>query len=304
MFCPTCGSNNADTNAFCNVCGTPLTNNTNYEETVQVVTQEYAQPVYSQPAYTQPEYAQPEYAQPEYAQPVYSQPMYATPVKKKEYLKNIAPKGTKTAATISLLLTLVLMVTMFLSYFVILNVQADSIPVVGLAFKIEDEDFSDITDELDEQIDYAQDTYEDTKDDYSSKEQKAIEKVLKAGEKCADCFSIGNVERFIKTYEDVSEDFFEENMDIDEFNEIKEIFTAIKVAIIIAIIFCLIFSLLGGFCKSIVLVVFGMIFSAIYSFILCPIVLSLVILALHIALIVYLAKVNGAYKSYKRNPVM
>ena len=88
------------------------------------------------------------------------------------------------------------------------------------------------------------------------------------------------------------------------FNEIKEIFTAIKVAIIIAIIFCLIFSLLCGFCKSIVLVVFGMIFSAIYSFILCPIVLSLAILALHIALIVYLAKVNGAYKSYKRNPVM
>ena len=51
MFCPNCGSNNADGVAFCANCGTKLDNQQPQQE---------AQPQYQQPQYQQPQYQQPQ----------------------------------------------------------------------------------------------------------------------------------------------------------------------------------------------------------------------------------------------------
>ena len=54
MFCPNCGTQNADGTAFCAGCGSNLSAQ---QAPVQ-------QPVYQQPAYQQPAYQQPVYRQP------------------------------------------------------------------------------------------------------------------------------------------------------------------------------------------------------------------------------------------------
>ncbi len=51
MFCPNCGSNNADGVAFCANCGTKHDNQQPQQE---------AQPQYQQPQYQQPQYQQPQ----------------------------------------------------------------------------------------------------------------------------------------------------------------------------------------------------------------------------------------------------
>ena len=71
MFCPNCGTNVPENNAFCPNCGTALTAPQQPQQPTQP-----QQPVYQQPVQPQ----QPVYQQPAYQQPVYQQPYMAQPV--------------------------------------------------------------------------------------------------------------------------------------------------------------------------------------------------------------------------------
>ena len=85
MFCPNCGTQNADNAAFCAGCGAKLSVEQPVYEPQQPAVEpqqpvsEPQQPVYQQPVYQQPAYQQPAYQQPVYQQP-FQQPVYQQPV--------------------------------------------------------------------------------------------------------------------------------------------------------------------------------------------------------------------------------
>lgn len=84
MFCPNCGTQNADNAAFCAGCGAKLSVEQPVYEPQQPAVEPQQpvsapqQPVYQQPVYQQPAYQQPVYQQ-AYQQP-FQQPVYQQPV--------------------------------------------------------------------------------------------------------------------------------------------------------------------------------------------------------------------------------
>lgn len=294
MICPNCNNNNNDNSTFCSVCGTPLdiNNVTDFDKTLPSAGYQNQIP---QPTNTQQMYYQNNYVQPA---------PFITPVKKKEYLKTIAPQNVKNYAFVSVILTILVAVAMICSYFAIINTSFDKIPIISLILNTSGGDASEVTDEFEDLMKKCEDEYEKTKDDYSEDEQDVMENLIEKGNDCADSFSISNTEEFMKAYEEACdiEDYYNDDLE-DSIRDIREIFSVVKIFLIISIVFCLIFSLLGGFFKNTVLTVFGMIFSTIHAIVLCPVLILLIILALHITLIVLLSMINKDYSAYKRNPM-
>lgn len=227
---------------------------------------------------------------------------------KKQFLQTAASEATKKNAMLSLILTVVLIATMFLSYIVVLNTSLEKIPFIKLALNSAsdnaDEEFDEIMDELADEVDDVEDQFEDKKDEFSKKEQKLIKKLIKAAKKTAKSFSISNLKKFANVTEDIVKEgglAEEENYfggTSDDIKDIKDVISVASTAVLICMLFALLFSALGGFLKKKALVIVGLIFSVIYSLIFCGFLMLLLIAAVHVALFIFLKKVDDDYKAY------
>ena len=228
---------------------------------------------------------------------------------KKEFLKSAASEGTKKNAMISLLITVVLIVAMFFSYITVLNTSIEKIPFINFAMNTAgdntDEAFGELMDEIEDGVDEVEDQYDDIKDEMSKKEQKLTKKLIKVAKKTAKSFSINNIKKFADAVEDLAKeggaaedaDFF--GGTVKEMKEVKQVVALASGAVLVCMLFALIFSALGGLLKAKALVIVGLVFSAIYCLIFCGFLWLLIIAAVHIALFIFLKKVDDDYNAYR-----
>ena len=228
---------------------------------------------------------------------------------KKEFLKSAASEGTKKNAMISLLITVVLIVAMFFSYITVLNTSIEKIPFIKMVMNTAgdntEKEFKELKDELGDALDDAEDQYEDIEDDLSKKEQKLVKKLFKVAKKTSKSISINNTKKLADIMEDIAKeggaaedaDFF--GTSINDLKEAKEVLSIASTAVLICMLFALIFSALGGLLKAKALVIVGLVFSAIYCLIFCGFLWLLIIAAVHIALFIFLKKVDDDYNAYR-----
>ena len=227
---------------------------------------------------------------------------------KKQFLQTAASEATKKNAMLSLILTVVLIATMFLSYITVLNTSIENIPFIKLAMNSASDDtekeFKELKDELEDALDDAEDQYDEIEDDLSKKEQKLVKKLFKVAKKTSKSISINNTKKLADIMEDIAKeggaaedaDFF--GTSISDMKEAKEVLSLASTAVLICMLFALLFSALGGFLKVKGLVITGLISSVIYSLIFCGFLWLLLIAAVHVALFIFLKKVDDDYKAY------
>ncbi len=239
-----------------------------------------------------------------------------TPVGKNQFLLTKATQKTKILGFVAWGLTLVLLLTMVLSYTNIRKTSIEDIPLVSTAMEMAslgmDEDvedvFAELKDELYDQISDMEDDLDDIRDDLSPEEEEWCERFVEIGYALAEDFSLENISDVfdhVEALAEVAED--SEVFGTDDLDDLFDIFdgidtailTAINTALFISMAWALIWGLIGGGLRIRGFVIAGLVFSLFYTGICCGALVTLLVLAIHIALIVIITMINREYRAYK-----
>lgn len=240
-------------------------------------------------------------------------PSAVTAKNKGDYIKNFASDKCRRNALISLILTLVLIVSMVGSYFIVMGTSVEKIPLISFAAKMSDEDaveeIGEYKREMKDKVLQGRIELANSKQKFTQEEYSLLEKLFDTTELCSESCSIRNFKKFYKVAEQITEKAnLAQKVDIakntiNDISDIKEILNIVSVVLVCCVLFVLFFSALGGLLKVRFLVILGMLFALIYALILCPVWVLVLIMIMYIALIVFISMVNSEYKAYKRNIV-
>lgn len=276
MFCPQCGTPNSDQNFVCISCGAPL-----------------KEGAAAAPAATDMK------------------------VKKNKYLATIAPKNIKNLGIAVWILTLVCALAMILSVVSVRNTSLEDIPFVSAALTISGFNYDvmdEAKEELEESVEELEDILDEYEDELSDREIEFLEYTIDACGAVAKDWSFANFEKVLNVIENFERldddlpDYWNINLELDDLYAGKKLLetvsTVFNVILIVSMLLALVWTLFGGGFRNIGLIITGMIFSIFYTLILCGTLYFLLVLAIHIAMIVLVAKINKAYKAYKNAPLV
>lgn len=276
MFCPQCGTPNSDQNFVCISCGAPL-----------------KEGAAAAPAAT------------------------GMKVKKNKYLATVAPKNVKNLGFAVWILTLVCALAMILSVVSVRNTSLEDIPFVSAALTISGFNYNvmdEAKEELEEGVEELEDILDEYEDELSDREMEILEDTIDAfGAFAKDC-SVANFDKIlnvIENFDRLDDDLLDDlniNLALDDLYVGKKVIetasTVFNTLLIVSMLLALVWTLFGGGFRNIGLIITGMIFSIFYTLILCGTLYFLLVLAIHIAMIVLVAKINKAYKAYKNAPLV
>ncbi|MBE6651123.1 MAG: hypothetical protein E7613_07400 [Ruminococcaceae bacterium] len=241
------------------------------------------------------------------------------PVKKKEFLKNLAPKSTKTTVLITWLVAVVCIALLALgAYFTLTNSVLDmpaldwTRKAIGSSDDIIEEFEGFITTDKnspDNLYNYAKTEYEAADpNELTAEEHELAKTALAACEKFIDNPNILNTRAFYLSVLDCLEhenEFskaYAEKFDYaDNWGGIvAKVLLGIVIGVIALAALCAILVLISAKAKNIVGAIFALILSAIPHVLLVGIPFAAIVAVVHIVLIVLICVINGAYKKYKR----
>ncbi len=301
--------------------------------------QPVAQPTYQAPQpVAQPTYQAPQYQAPAGAAP-YASVSNEPKEKKSKFIRNIAPKEVKSKAVVGTVLSVILALLLVCNIAMTLMLPVYNIPFVSLALSAEGTDVD--AQQLDEEIDELLEEYEDEKEEMEQsiedarddgmpkKEIKAAEELVELTDEMVDNFAdfgknpslmnlytlYNNVLRLedeivdsdgydlIEKYDPDGMVDLEESIDDfdDGLEDVRDVMFILFAAVIGMWAFGFLFALFGIIFRQTALIVAGSIFSFFYAIALSNVFTALLTLVLGIVLAVFTAKVNSAYKQYKRS---
>ena len=285
MYCPNCNAELPEGTSFCGCCGAKLT---------QPETQQYAAP--AAPAY--PGYA---------TYTTYARPM--NNMTKKEFLASDAGLHARGQAKLAVLVCLIAVAAIIAGIFATMTMPIFDIPVLSIALEAAnvdgDMDVDELTDELEDSIDWMEEDYEAIEDDLSKSERKDVEKWIDDANDLADCFSILNLRRFADSSAMIVEEYGEEfyDSDLENATEDMEVINQAMDAVIVFLVgfffLPILFAILGGTLKNTALTIVGIVFTAIAQIIFCGIIWVVLSLAVGIVQAVLCSKVNTEYQNYR-----
>lgn len=241
-----------------------------------------------------------------------------TPVKKKEFLKNIAPKSTKTMNIVTWLVAVVCIALLALGAYFTLTNFIHEMPALGWTKKIADSNdvviqemeamMTTPKDSPDNLYNYAKAEYEENKDELTPEEQAIAEDALAKCEKFIDAPNILNTRAFylsvlecLEHDNEFSKAYAEKFEYTDNWGKIvADVLYWVLIGIIALAALCAILVLISAKAKNIVGVIFALILSAIPHFFFDGIPFTVIVAVVHIALIVLICIINGAYKKYRK----
>ena len=155
------------------------------------------------------------------------------PVNKKEFVQNHASEPVKKKIKLAKLMSIVCVLLMLVSYFVVINTSVEKIPVIAPFMAMEDDTIEYAKEGMEtyaEVLEELLDEYEDELEDELTKaEIRKLEKLQKVTEKCSKRLSIANINQLANLIEDISE--IDQMEDFMRYNDILEDLLVLKVAL-------------------------------------------------------------------------
>jgi len=267
MFCPNCGTEHRDGEAFCGKCGASM------KEDQSALSNDHA--------------------------------AFSKPLSKKAYLSQKATSETQTAAKLVLALTVLSLVIVIIGHITMNNTSLSKISFLKLGNL--NEDAEELEDEIHEAADYYEEMFTYIEDDLSKKERAVAEDYIDAIQACGEKLSFSNMDKLVKAAEKIAELDIAGEFDLDQdIDELKELINVLKVfsgGLLIGAVLSLLFTIIGGLCRIRALVIAGMIFSTIYCFVIYGIVFAVLNVIVHIAMIKFLGDINKEYKRYRNGTI-
>lgn len=300
MLCPHCGTNLADDAKFCGSCGNQLP-------------QAAAQPQPQTPAEAQPVQPAVAVAQP----PVYTPPVPTAvnvggngqPEGKSKFIANHGTPGVKTASWVSWIACILCAVMLIASGIYTATCPLVDLPIFNFmadmdeTFERDLEELEDTLDETELYMEEFREIYEAEEDMYTDEQQDAVEAFLKLEDKFNSKLSIRTLVRAVGMMEDIVEaDLADEYGvgDMEEIQEVQQIFRTITIAAVISAAFTTLLLLLAARFKLNTLTILTMLFTLPSIFVLGGTLMMLLTFALYVAAIVSHIIINSNYHKYRK----
>jgi hypothetical protein len=280
MFCPKCGANLDDNARFCTTCGCAI--EAPAETPVEAPAEVAANPVFNTPA-----------------APVAP----AEKVGKWNFDLKVAPMKNRIFTFIVWALTIAVIAVMMGGYSAVVGNSVEEIPVVSIAFEAldADEDFDQLKDTLEEEVEEAEYQLDLMEDEMSKKEVRLAKDLLGALEDCTDTLSVNNVIKVVDVVKEADDEIDDLGLEMDEVESIAIALNIVKYIALFGALFALAFTFFGGLFRIRGLVITGLVFSILYTLPFCGAPYLIFAVLIHAAMITFISINKKAYNKYLFN---
>lgn len=200
---------------------------------------------------------------------------------------------------IRLALSALCVLLLIISYFSTLGRSIEKIPMFSILGAM---NMAEAREEMAQSHELAEERFDAVEEDLTTKEKKAIKKVLDSMEDVSKRISITNIKKLVKnakavakiSYAEVDNDYFDFDDEMQEFDSITTVLNIISTAVLIGMLLCLIFTGVGGFLGRKGFVIAGLVLCIPYGLIFSGLLFMLAFIGLNIATFIFIGKEKTA----------